>query len=114
MVKARSNSKVIVYEGKLFVFGGIGYNDKLLNSVEMYFTNANKFVLIAPMKTACYDFACCRVGNHVYVIGGWTTGSIALKSVEIYNIDTDILTDGDDLPEAPYDLHACAVNNKFE
>ena len=79
-----------------------------------YSTDANKFVLMAPMKIARYDFACCRVGNHVYVIGGWTTGSIALKSVETYNLDTDIWTDGDDSPKAPYDLHACALNNKFE
>ena len=39
MVKAMSNIKVIVYEDKLFVFSRRGYNDKPLNSVEMYFTD---------------------------------------------------------------------------
>ena len=64
---------------------------------------------MAPMKIARYDFACCRVGNHVYVIGGWTTLSIPLKSVEMYNLDTDTWTDGEGLLKALFDLYVCAV-----
>ena len=32
----------------------------------------------------------------------------------MYNLDTDTWTDGEDLPEALYNLHACAVRNKLE
>ena len=119
MAQARSDCKVIVYKNKLFVFGGrVGY-DKSLSSVEMYSADTNKFVLMAPMKTARYSFGCCRVGNLVYVIGGYTEdGSTRqgdfLKSVEVYNLDTDTWSDGVDLPEARSGLHACAGSNKLK
>ena len=72
MIKGRCAHKVIVYNSKLFVFGGVEKGERILNSVEMYSPDINKFVMMAPMKTARYDFACCRVGNLVYVIGGST------------------------------------------
>ena len=36
MMQARRNHKAVVYNGKLFVFGGLGKNKKALNTVEMY------------------------------------------------------------------------------
>ena len=36
MMQARRNHKAVVYNGKLFVFGGIGKTNKALNTVEMY------------------------------------------------------------------------------
>ena len=116
MVQARSDSRVIVYKNKLFVFGGCQFGEESyvpLNSVEMYSTDTNKFVLMAPMKFARYKFGCCRVGNLVYVIGGTTEGYTTLKSVEVYDLDTDTWTEGVDLPENLYNLHACAVTSKL-
>ena len=110
--EARSNHKVIVYKKKLFVFGGFGENGPL-NSVEMFSPEDQNFVMMAPMKIARSDFACCRVGNLVYVIGGEIPVGRLLdntNSVEIYNLDNNTWTDGVDLPVAMYDLHACAVN----
>ena len=122
MVQARSHSKVIVYKNKLFVFGGyikkpqIKYgrsNTKYLNSVEMYSPDTNKFVLMAPMKIARYSFGCCRVGNLVYVIGGTNEEYTTLKSVEVYDLDTDTWSDGVDIPENLNNLHACSVTSKL-
>ena len=108
MIHARYNHKVVVYKKKLFVFGGFG-NDGLLNSVEMFSPDTNKFVMMAPMKIARYGFACCRVGNLVYLMGGYRSRN----SVEIYNIDSDIWTDGVDFPVADMCLYACVVKNKL-
>ena len=69
LVQARSYCKLIAYKNKLFVFGGRVNYEKSLKSVEMYSTDTNKFVLMAPMKIARYKFGCCRVGNLVYIIG---------------------------------------------
>ena len=110
MNEARSLHKVIAYKNKLFVFGG--YDDGYLNSVEMFSPETNKFVMLAPMKIARSDFACCRVGNLVYVIGGWID-DVDVKSVEIYNLDSNTWADGVDLPVALFRLQACAVNNKL-
>ena len=110
MVQARSNHQVIVYKDKLFVFGGEEKPLSPLNSVEMYCPKTNKFVMMAPMKHARSNFACCRAGNLVYVIGGSYDFP---ESMEIYNLDTNVWTDGVDSPgfDCHLYLYACAVNN---
>ena len=116
MNEARSSHKVIVYKNKLFVFGGRDKHDELLNTVEMFSPEDQKFVMMAPMKIARWSFACCRVGNLVYVIGGLICDGRLLdqtNSVEIYNLDNNTWTDGVDFPVAWYDLHPCPVNDKL-
>ena len=114
MIQARDCHRVIVYKKKLFIFGGHGKDNELLNTVEMFSPENQKFVLMTPMKVARSYFACCRVGNLVYVIGGWIPGGVYTKSVEIYNLDNDTWTDGIDLPDGGIrGSCACAVNNKL-
>ena len=113
MVEARGGHKVVVYDDNLFVFGGFGENFELLNTVEMYSFETNKFTSMAPMKIARCNFACCRVGNLVYIIGGWTNLETK-NSVEVYNLDTNTWTEEKNFPVCKYDYHACAVSNKLE
>ena len=113
MIQSRQDHKVIVYKKKLFVFGGRG-EDGFLNTVEMFSLENKKFVEMAPMKIARSSFACCRVGNLVYVIGGYIGGGDKTESVEIYGMDSNTWTDGVDFPFATFALAACAVNNKLE
>ena len=80
----------------------------------MFSPVTNKFVMMAPMKIARCGFACCRVGNLVYIIGGVTNGSNITNSVEIYNLNTNTWKKGKQFPVADFELHACAVNNKLE
>ena len=115
MNEARLDHSAIVYKNKLFVFGGFG-KDGRLNSVESFSLGTNEFVMMAPMKFARTDFACCRVGNLVYVIGGLVPDDgpdkcRITKSVEIYNLDSNTWTDGINFPVAESGLYACAVNN---
>ena len=114
MIQARNLHRIIVYKNKLFVFGGYSYlkSNGPLNSVEMYSPETKKFIMMAPMKIARSQyFACCRVGNLVYVIGG-NYDSSKSKSVEIYNLDTNVWCDGTNfLTVLPLrDLNASAVN----
>ena len=111
MIQARNCHEVIVYKKKLFVFGGYG-KDGYLNTVEMFSPKTNKFVRRAPMKIARSSFACCRVGNLVYVIGGATCFADT-QSVEIYNMDSNTWTDGVDYPVIKWFPCACDVNNKL-
>ena len=80
----------------------------------MYSPDTKKFIMMAPMKIAREEFACCRVGNLVYVVGGWTLACKDTKSVEIYNLDTNVWCDGTNFPVADSHSQACAVNNKLE
>ena len=115
MIQARSSHRVVVYKNKLFVFGGYASRNGTLNSVEMYSPDTNKFTMMAPMKIPRYGFACCGVGNIVYVIGGWTVSG-KTKSVEIYNLDTNIWFVGPNFPFnlQEMELHGCAVNTIFK
>ena len=113
MVQRRYHHKVIVYKDSLFVFGGCDDYDKPLNSVEMYSPKTNKFVTMAPMKVARSNFACCRVGNLVYCVGGWNSGGFT-NYVEVYNLDTNQWCNGKNFPVvSASNLHACAVSNKL-
>ena len=107
MIQARRDQRAIVYKDKLFVFGG-KHNMGVLNSVEMYSPETNKFKMMAPMKYARSNFACCRVENLVYVISGSYKFP---KSMEVYNLDTNVWTDGVDSPGFKLNLYACAVND---
>ena len=98
MIQARCGHEVIVYNNKLFVFGGSG-DFYQLNSVEMYSPDTNKFITMAPMKISRSYFACCRVGNLVYCIGGFSSDGFKHdNSVEIYNLDLNTWTDGENIP----------------
>ena len=113
LIQGRWGHRVVVYKNKLYVFGGEHQDAGLLNTVEMYSPEEHKFVMTTPMKTARSDFGCCRVGNLVYVIGGYSLSG-KTNSVEIFNLDTHTWTDGVDFPVAEHCLLACAVNNKIE
>ena len=69
--------------------------------------------MMAPMKNRRSDFACCRVGNLVYIVGGYSY-SKATDSVEVYNLDTNTWTDRKNFPICLNDFHACAVSDKLE
>ena len=114
MLQARYGHKVIVYKKKLFVFGGCNTRYSFSNCVEMYSPDANKFLMLAPMKNARRDFGCCRVGNLVYVFGGKISQNCCTDSVEIYNLDKNTWFDGTKLPFHTDVLQACAVSNKLE
>ena len=121
MNEARYRHKAIVYNKKLFVFGGCG-RDGVLNSIEMCSPFTNQFVTMAPMKSARTDFGCCVVGNLVYVIGGLIDASDQFdeddlfhptNTMEIYNLDTNTWNCRVYLPFATDGLHACAVDDKL-
>ena len=116
MIHARMGHRVIVYKKKLFVFGGHGEDAVPLNSVEMFSQETKKFVTMAPMKIARSNFACCRVGSLVFVVGGFVVGrwmGVTDRSVEVYNLDNNTWTGGVDFPVPDFGLCACAVNNKL-
>ena len=114
MARARKEHKVVAYKEKLFVFGGSDVDGGSLNSVEMYSPNANRFVSMAPMRLGRSDFACCRAGSKVYVIGGFTNYG-QTDTVEIYDLNADTWDWGIPLPrEVTQPLHACDVSSKLD
>ena len=74
----------------------------------MYSPETNKFIIMATMKIARESFACCRVGNLVYVIGERTKDYKNISSVEIYSLDSNTWCYGTDIPFVEPDLYACA------
>ena len=114
MLQARKDHKVVSYKEKLFVFGGSDVDGKNLCSVELFSLETKRFVDLAPMRVARSDFACCKAGSNVYVIGGMTDDG-PTDTIEVYNLDTDTWEWGTKLPEeVNQPVHACALRNKLE
>ena len=117
MKEGRESAEAIVYEDKLFIFGGYNETSYELNSVEMYSPQTNEFTVMSPMKRARWDFGVCRVGNLVYVMGGqklYDKKDETTDSVEIYNLETDEWNDGVDLPEICDSVYACASDGNYK
>ncbi len=69
----RSGMGAAVVGNKIFVFGGFDTNGNVLNTVEVYNPNTNKWTSgLAPMPTARGAlYAVAKKGGTIYVIGGW-------------------------------------------
>ena len=80
----------------------------------MYSPKTNKFIMLAPMEIARYEFACCRVEKLLYVIGGQIEGrSKSTNLVEAYDFENNTWTDDAELPEVCSYLTDCVVNKTF-
>ena len=109
LIQARYNHRAIVYQQKLYVFAGSDGNG-VLNSVKMFSSITNEFVMITPLKIARDWFGCCRVDNFVYIIGGFTRNGIT-RSVEVYDLERNSWSDGVDFPYNARMSYACTVSN---
>ncbi|XP_054158201.1 kelch-like protein 17 [Oppia nitens] len=58
------------FMGKIYVCGGVGYND--WKSCETYDPKTNKWTVIAPMLSTRYQFKLIAFNDKLYALGGYT------------------------------------------
>ena len=69
---------------KLYAIGG--YQDAVLNSVEVYDLNTRTWSEAASLKEARRDFACVKISDsQIAVIGGTGEGDAPLTSIEVFD-----------------------------
>ncbi|KAG0560275.1 hypothetical protein KC19_10G167700 [Ceratodon purpureus] len=83
-------SRLVAVDGKLFVLGG--WNPatyETLQTVYIFNFVTQTWSRGAPMPTSRSFFACAAVDNYIFVAGGHDNSKTALKSAEVYSLDTD-------------------------
>ena len=105
----------VAYKNFIYLFGGLGLNGKLIDSIEKFDTRTGEIVVIqAKLKVPRCYFAIARYGQLAYIIGGEVTDYLKkpskmanTKSVEIFNLNFETVEEGKSLPfeDSGYTAH---------
>ena len=104
----RSYHSAAVVNGKIYVMGGAGEDNKPVGSVQVYDPATGTWAARANMPTARGLFGASAVGGTIYAVGGTTIGLDKLAVVEAYDTVTDTWTRKADMP-TPRNAHSTAV-----
>lgn len=100
--KGLSLFSTAVIDGKIYVIGG-NNNGKVQNQIYVYDPKQNKWIEKVSMNEGREGVAIAVIEHKIYVIGGYgedNSGSKTyLKTVEIYDINTDSWTKGVEIPK---------------
>ena len=95
MPHASADLPGVVYNGKLYVFGGYGANDvDCLKYTQIYDPTTDNWTQGAPMPTARWGAAAAQYGGKIYVFGG----DNGPTTCEIYNVTANSWTTGTPIP----------------
>jgi len=112
MEVARSHAPVIAYKGMIYVFGGGGPEFSSLDSCVRYNPTTEEWSDLTPMPTKRSGTAAFLINGKVYVVGGGfkkPDGNFQfLKTVEIYDPETDSWETGPDMNQ-PHDYPAATL-----
>ncbi|MBQ5989431.1 MAG: hypothetical protein IJL67_08055 [Oscillospiraceae bacterium] len=92
---ARKSHKAVYYNGKVYIMGGENKDGEVLNTLEVFDPEKKTVEVKAPMNTSRKNFGATLYldGDKFYIIaaGGENSDGI-LKSVEVYDPETDTWT----------------------
>ena len=97
LLSKRYGHSAVVYNKKFFVIGG-RYNKRDLSSVEVYSSETNQFSFVSQMSQARSHFGCSTFNNNLIVFGGCMDKTEVTDSVEIYDIENLVWSNGLSLP----------------
>jgi len=110
---ARSHPATVAFKDKIYVFGGGGPNFLSLNDCVSYDPKLNKWDKLKNMPTKRSGTAGFLINDKIYIVGGGykkPDGNFQfLKTVEIYDPNTDSWTQGPDMLQ-PHDYPAAALH----
>jgi N-acetylneuraminic acid mutarotase len=108
----RSYHGAAVVNGKIYLIGGAGEDNKPFASVQVYDPATGTWAARANMPTARGLFGTSAVGGTIYAVGGTTRGRDKLAVVEAYDTATDTWTRRADLPTPRNALSTAVVDGK--
>ena len=109
----RSYHAAAVVNGKIYLIGGAGEDNKPFGSVQVYDPVTGTWAARANMPTARGLFGTSAVGGKIYAIGGTTRGRDKLAVVEAYDTATDTWTRKADMPTPRNALSTAVVDGKI-
>ena len=99
LVNKRYGHSTVAHDNKLYVVGGNDFRG-ILASVEVYSGETNQFSYVTSMRMPRTMSKCCIINSSLYVIGGSLHHfeEKPTKTVEIYEIEKGVWTEGPSLP----------------
>ncbi|MEK7400009.1 MAG: kelch repeat-containing protein [Candidatus Poribacteria bacterium] len=114
------SSSICAMNGKIYVFGGVSSDGKILSTVEEYDPATNTWTKKADMPTPRYVFSTSAVDGKIYAIGGMggtnSINDVDVKihsTVEEYDPAADTWTKKADAPMARVMFSTSVVNGKI-
>jgi N-acetylneuraminic acid mutarotase len=108
----RSYHAAAVVNGKIYVLGGGGADNKVVASVQVYDPATGTWAARADMPSPRALFGASAVGGTIYVVGGTVRGLDKLALVEAYDTATDTWTRKADMPTPRNALSTAVVDGK--
>ena len=97
LISKRYGHSAIVHDKKFFIIGGLYLNIDY-NSVEVYSSETKQFSFVSPMSQARSFFGCSIFNKKLIVFGGDLNENENTDSVEVYDIENDVWSNGPTLP----------------
>jgi N-acetylneuraminic acid mutarotase len=108
----RAYHAAAVVNGKIYVMGGAGADNKPVLNVQVYDPATGMWAARADMPTPRGLFGASAVGTTIYAVGGTTIGRDKLAVVEAYDTVTDTWTRKADMPTPRNALSTAVVDGK--
>ena len=109
----RSYHGAAMVNGRIYVIGGAGEDNKPFGSVQVYDPVTSTWAARAYTPTQRGLFGTSAVGGTIYAIGGTTIGRDKLAVVEAYDTATDTWTRRADMPTPRNALSTAVVDGKI-
>jgi len=116
MPTARAQPAIAVVDGKVYVIGGYGEDNRILSAVEAYDPATDTWTKKADMPTAIWASDACVVDGRIYISGGatlWDFPFGILATVQVYDPATDTWTQATDMPRARFGHTASVVDGNM-
>lgn len=113
LIVPRSNHTAVVYNGQIFVMGGIGTSLFTLSDVERFDLSSGMQTELQSLKSARCHFSAVEISGKVFVFGGWVSTDQYLNSVEMLDLTSQAgWSTLKAMNKARYEMSAVAHNGK--
>ena len=113
--EATFESRGVVYQEELYVFGGWKPGIQITDQTSKYNLATDSWATLAPMPIVLTHAATVKVGNKLWLLGGFLDRNFGppTSAVQIYDFDTNTWSSGPALPINVASGAAALLNNKI-
>ena len=103
-------------ENKIYLIGGYNYDQEtyailVRNETIVYRPSTNTWENISPLHEARASFGCAILNSKIYVLGGIGRESRNISTVEIFDPQEKLWTNGGNIEPGP--ISACTISNRI-
>ena len=112
---ARDHHQAVVHKHFIYIFGGscedkFGGPNEHTDTIEKYNLLTGQIELLdEKLRVGRSDFAVGKINSDVYIFGGLTRNGKRTASCEIFNLETEEIREGENLPFSDFCVTACVV-----